>query len=76
MYFSIDLNFSDSVEKQHPDLKRPFKVPFGIVLPVLSAAVCVLLLFNLPITAWMNYLGWLAIGLLLYITYSKSHVIY
>ncbi|MFC6323794.1 APC family permease [Companilactobacillus baiquanensis] len=64
------------LRKQHPDLKRPFRVPFGTVLPVLSAAVCILLLFNLPGTAWLSYIGWLAIGVILYFAYSKSHVIY
>ncbi|MFD1471601.1 APC family permease [Companilactobacillus mishanensis] len=64
------------LRKQHPELKRSFKVPFGVVIPILSALVCLLLLFNLPASAWIKYIGWLAIGLVLYFAYSKSHVIY
>ncbi|WP_125713842.1 APC family permease [Companilactobacillus kedongensis] len=64
------------LRKQHPELKRAFRVPFGSIIPTLSALVCILLLFNLPGSAWLNYLGWLAIGVILYFAYSKSHVIY
>ncbi|WP_010625310.1 APC family permease [Companilactobacillus versmoldensis] len=64
------------LRKQRPDLERPFKVPFGKVIPVASAIVCVVLLMNLPLSAWMNYIGWLFIGVLLYLGYSKKHVTY
>lgn len=64
------------LRKQHPELKRPFKVPGGRILPILSALVCIVLLTNLPGTAWLNYLGWLAIGVIFYFAYSKSHVTY
>lgn len=64
------------LRKQHPELKRSFKVPFGSVIPIASAVVCVILLFNLPGTAWLSYIGWLAIGAVLYFAYSKKHVIY
>lgn len=64
------------LRKQHPELKRPFKVPLGSLLPVLSSIVCIVLLVNLPGTAWMNYIGWLAFGVILYFAYSKAHVIY
>ncbi|MFD1417637.1 APC family permease [Companilactobacillus keshanensis] len=62
------------LRRQHPELKRPFKVPFGRIIPILSMLVCVFLLANLPLNAWLNYFGWLIIGLLMYFFYSKKHI--
>ncbi|GKQ42370.1 amino acid permease [Companilactobacillus sp. RD055328] len=59
-----------------PELKRPFKIPFGYTIPILSILTCIFLLTNLPMTAWLNYLGWLLIGLVIYVAYSIRHVIY
>ncbi|MQS53401.1 APC family permease [Companilactobacillus mishanensis] len=62
------------LRRQRPDLNRPFKVPFGYVIPILSMIVCAFLLFNLPLNAWMNYAGWLVIGLVMYLAYSVRHI--
>ncbi|WP_300560577.1 amino acid permease [Companilactobacillus sp.] len=62
------------LRRQHPDLERPFKVPFGYVIPIASMIVCILLLANLPLNAWLNYAGWLLIGLLMYAFYSVKHI--
>lgn len=64
------------VRKQYPNLDRPFKVPFGPIIPIASVLVCIFLLGNLPFSAWLNYAGWLTIGLVLYLSYSRSHVEY
>lgn len=62
------------LRRQQPDLERPFKVPFGYTIPILSMIVCAFLLFNLPLNAYLNYAGWLAIGLVIYLAYSVRHV--
>lgn len=62
------------LRKQQPDLERPFKVPFGYTIPILSMIVCAFLLFNLPLNAYLNYAGWLVIGLAIYLAYSVRHV--
>lgn len=62
------------LRRQRPDLKRPFRVPFGYTIPILSMIVCAFLLFNLPLSAYLNYAGWLVIGLLIYMFYSVKHV--
>lgn len=64
------------LRKRFPNLKRPFKVPLGSTIPVLAILICIFLLTNLPLTAWLNYLGWLLIGAVIYFTYSMKHVIY
>ncbi len=62
------------LRRQHPNLKRPFKVPFGYTIPIMSMIVCAFLLFNLPLNAYLNYAGWLLIGLMMYMFYSVRHV--
>lgn len=62
------------LRRQHPNLSRPFRVPFGYTIPILSMIVCAFLLFNLPLNAFINYAGWLFIGLMMYLTYSVRHV--
>ncbi len=56
-----------------PDRERGFKVPFGIVLPVLGAISCVGLAIYLPPSSWMRFFAWLAIGLVVYFAYGYRH---
>lgn len=62
------------LRRQYPKLNRPFKVPFGRIIPVLSMLVCAFLLVNLPLNAWLNYLGWLLIGAVMYLFYSRKNI--
>lgn len=62
------------LRRQQPDLPRPFKIPFGNVIPILSMVICVVLLINISLNAWLSYFGWLAIGLCLYFFYSRKYV--
>lgn len=62
------------LRKQQPDLPRPFKVPFGNVLPILSIIVCVVLMLNITLPAWISYFIWLGIGVLFYLGYSVRHI--
>ena len=45
--------------------------PAGIAAPVLSVLFCVLLMSGLPILTWIRFFAWLAIGLTIYILYSR-----
>lgn len=58
---------------RQPDLPRPFKNPFGILLPVLGVFSCGALMMFLPMVTWFRFLGWLAIGAVVYFTYSYRH---
>jgi len=56
-----------------PDLKRPFRTPFGSVTPLLGIVFCLYLMFSLPPVTWMRFGIWLILGAVIYFTYSRSH---
>ena len=61
------------LRKKYPDLKPDFRVPFGPVLPVLSAVLCLYLMTNLAVETWIYFAGWLIAGFLLYFAYGRRH---
>ena len=58
---------------RYPELKRPFKVPFGNVIPTCSIVICIVLLVSISLKAWATYLVWIALGLIVYFCYSLKH---
>lgn len=58
---------------RYPELKRPFKVPFGNVIPTCSIIICIVLLVSISLKAWATYLVWIALGLIVYFCYSLKH---
>ena len=52
---------------------RPFRVPLVPWLPLLGAAFCGVLMLSLPILTWIRFFVWLAVGLLIYFSYSLGH---
>lgn len=60
------------LRRQHPDLNRPFKVPFGNVLPILSILICLVLMLNITLEAWLTYGTWLLVGVVFYFIYSRQ----
>jgi APA family basic amino acid/polyamine antiporter len=61
------------LRKTRPDLERPFKTPFVPALPIASAIVSTLLMAALPAATWERLIIWMAIGLLIYFAYGRSH---
>lgn len=61
------------LRKRQPDLPRPFKNPFGYTLPILGILSCGALMMFLPIVTWIRFVGWLAIGMVIYFAYSYRH---
>ncbi|MEB3206344.1 MAG: amino acid permease [Vampirovibrionales bacterium] len=61
------------LRKTQPDLPRPFKVPFGPVIPVLGLLGCATVMAGLPALSWMLTLLWFAVGIIIYSVYlAKS----
>jgi len=58
---------------RRPEAKRPFKVPGGILIPVLGVVSCLYLMLSLPVATWVRFLGWLDIGILIYWFYGRTH---
>ena len=54
-----------------PDRKRTFRVPLTPLLPICSVLCCLGLMLGLPLMAWMCFLIWLLIGLVIYGCYSR-----
>ena len=61
------------LRRTRPELKRPFRVPFSPVVPILSAVACLYLMANLSVETWIRFLVWLVVGLLVYAGYGYRH---
>lgn len=62
-----------AVRKLHPDMPRPFKMPFGILLPVLGVLSCGALIAFLPLETHLRFVIWLTIGMVIYFAYGMRH---
>lgn len=58
---------------KRPEAKRPFRVPFGPVFPVLGIVSCSYLMLSLPVLTWVRFLVWLDIGMIIYWSYGRTH---
>ena len=54
-----------------PKIHRPFKVPCFPLFPFLGILVCLSMMTSLEADTWWRLLIWLAIGLIIYFTYSR-----
>jgi basic amino acid/polyamine antiporter, APA family len=61
------------LRRSKPDMERGFRVPFVPVLPLFGAALCVYLMTKLPLDTWLRFIGWLALGLVIYAVYGYRH---
>ena len=58
---------------KHPELPRAFKTPLVPYVPILGALVCLAMIYGLGWPNWLRLFIWLAIGLVIYFTYSMKH---
>jgi APA family basic amino acid/polyamine antiporter len=61
------------LRKTDPARRRPFRVPLVPLLPILGVIMCLALMLSLPILTWLRFVGWLAIGMVIYFVYSVRH---
>jgi APA family basic amino acid/polyamine antiporter len=61
------------LRRTRPDLERPFRTPLVPVLPIASVLASVWLMLNLQATTWVRFGIWMAVGLIVYFTYSRRH---
>jgi len=60
------------MRRTRPDLERPFRTPWVPVVPILGILVNFALMSGLGVSNWLRLVIWLAIGLVIYFTYSRS----
>ncbi|UEG48545.1 amino acid permease [Ferruginibacter lapsinanis] len=61
------------LRKTDPDLPRQFKTPWVPLVPILGVAACLLMMLGLGWTNWLRLFGWLAIGIVIYFSYSAKN---
>ncbi len=61
------------MRKSQPNLPRPFKTPLVPLVPILGVISNFALMYGLDSLTWTAFLIWMAIGLVIYFTYSKNH---
>ncbi len=63
------------MRKTHPELKRPFRTPWVPFIPLLGIGFNLSLMAGLGWTNWARLFGWMAIGLIVYFSYSRKNSI-
>lgn len=61
------------LRRTRPDLARGFRVPWSPVLPIVAGLACLWLMLNLTTLTWIRFAVWLAVGMVVYGTYSYRH---
>jgi APA family basic amino acid/polyamine antiporter len=61
------------LRKRNPGLARPFRAPFMPLTGILGILISLGLMLGLPLATWIRLFVWLAIGLVIYFAYGKSH---
>lgn len=57
----------------HPDLHRPFKLPYDPLIPILGVLSCMYLMWQLPGVTWARFVIWTIVGLAIYFLYGMRH---
>jgi APA family basic amino acid/polyamine antiporter len=61
------------MRRKRPDVVRGFKVPALPLVAILGVVTCGAMIFGLGWTNWLRLFIWMAIGLVVYFTYSRKH---
>ncbi|NLU65789.1 amino acid permease [Streptomyces sp. HNM0574] len=61
-----------ALRRSRPELARRFRVPLYPVAPLLGVAFCLYLMYGLPLLTWIQFAGFLVVGLAVYSFYSRK----
>ena len=59
------------LRRRQPDRPRAFRVPFMPWFPLISVALCLVLMTGLTLITWIRFVVWLVLGLAIYFGYSR-----
>jgi len=58
---------------KEPGRDRSFRVPGGMIIPILGIVSCLYLIYYLPPTSWLRFAAWLNFGFVIYVGYGAVH---
>lgn len=61
------------LRQTRPNVRRPFRVPLYPITPILGILVCGAMVYPLLEESWLRLVGWLAIGIVIYVVYGVRH---
>jgi amino acid transporter len=61
------------LRRTRPDLPRGFRAPWVPALPIAAIVACVWLMLNLTGLTWIRFVVWMAVGIVVYFAYGRSH---
>jgi len=61
------------LRRTQPERPRGFRVPIAWVVAPVSILSCLILMMGLTVENWVRFVVWLAIGLVIYFSYSRRH---
>jgi basic amino acid/polyamine antiporter, APA family len=61
------------MRKSHPDIRRPFRTPAVWLVAPLAIIVCGGQMLGLPRDTWVRLFVWMAVGLVIYFSYSRRN---
>jgi len=61
------------LRRTEADIRRPFRVPWSPVIPVVSVLACLYLMLNLTVATWIRFAVWRVPGLVVYLTYGQRN---
>ena len=61
------------LRKRHPELPRGFRTPLFPLLPILGIILILIIVAGLDAVTWLVFAIWMAVGLIIYFSYSRRH---
>ena len=61
------------LRRRNPAAPRPFRTPWVPFVPIMGIAISLLMMLGLPRDTWIRLIIWLAVGFVIYFSYSRHH---
>jgi basic amino acid/polyamine antiporter, APA family len=61
------------MRRTHPEVHRPFRTPLMPWVPIAGILMNLMMMFALHWENWLRLAAWLAVGMVIYMTYGRHH---